>query len=168
MAVPLLTSSRGSVSRALVRQCGAHCRRRSTSSDVDGEVIPVSIRATHARSALLSPTQRDLVFQRIRAHVAAHAVYLYIKGTPERPTCGYSHQVVKIMRNEGVEFAHFNVLTDDAVRQGIKEFRYGADPATRWCALIDAAGVFTRQILHTCTRTANGRPYRRYTSRASL
>jgi len=48
-----------------------------------------------------------------------------MKGTPETPQCGFSKASVQILGLQGVDpvkFAAFNVLEDDEVRQGIKEF----------------------------------------------
>jgi len=52
-------------------------------------------------------------------------VVLFMKGTPETPQCGFSKASVQILGLQGVDpvkFAAFNVLEDDEVRQGIKEF----------------------------------------------
>jgi Grx4 family monothiol glutaredoxin len=46
-----------------------------------------------------------------------------MKGSPEAPQCGFSAKVVAALRAAGAsKFAHFDILTDDGVRQGMKEF----------------------------------------------
>lgn len=45
-----------------------------------------------------------------------------MKGTPDVPRCGFSNAVVQILRMHGVTYDAHNVLTDEDVRQGIKEF----------------------------------------------
>jgi len=45
-----------------------------------------------------------------------------MKGTPNFPQCGFSGQVVQILDYLGVEYGAVNVLEDDGIRQGIKEF----------------------------------------------
>ena len=45
---------------------------------------------------------------------------LFMKGTPEQPSCGFSYQVVRVLHAEGVDFDSFNVLADAEVREGIK------------------------------------------------
>ena len=45
-----------------------------------------------------------------------------MKGTPEMPQCGFSNQVVQILNYLEVEFSSVNVLEDENVRNGIKEF----------------------------------------------
>ena len=58
----------------------------------------------------------------IRRTIADNDVVLYMKGTAERPMCGFSNQVVQILDHLGVDFADVNVLADDAIRQGVKDF----------------------------------------------
>lgn len=49
-------------------------------------------------------------------------IMLFIKGNPKDPCCGFSRKVVDVLNAEGVKFGSFDVLSDDAVRQGLKEF----------------------------------------------
>ncbi|MDQ0504372.1 Grx4 family monothiol glutaredoxin [Xanthobacter agilis] len=49
-------------------------------------------------------------------------VVLFMKGNPQFPQCGFSGQVVQILDHVGVPFKGVNVLENDAVRQGIKEY----------------------------------------------
>jgi len=58
----------------------------------------------------------------IKEAVSNNDVVLFMKGTPQFPQCGFSSQVVQILDNVGVPFVGVNVLEDDEVRDGIKEF----------------------------------------------
>jgi len=49
-------------------------------------------------------------------------VLLYMKGTPQFPQCGFSAVTVQILNHLGVKFAAVNVLEDQDVREGIKQF----------------------------------------------
>ncbi|KAI9738465.1 MAG: monothiol glutaredoxin grx5 [Claussenomyces sp. TS43310] len=63
--------------------------------------------------------------QAIDKAVASAPVVLFMKGTPETPQCGFSRASIQILGLQGVDpakFAAFNVLEDDALRQGIKEY----------------------------------------------
>ncbi|MDQ6950762.1 MAG: Grx4 family monothiol glutaredoxin [Mariprofundales bacterium] len=60
--------------------------------------------------------------EKIDRVVKDNTIVLFMKGTAEFPQCGFSQQVVAILNQLGCEFATFNVLLDDAVRQGIKEY----------------------------------------------
>ncbi|KAH9817765.1 monothiol glutaredoxin-4-like [Teratosphaeria destructans] len=54
--------------------------------------------------------------------VKAAPVMLFMKGTPSAPQCGFSRQTVSILRERGIRYGFFNILADDEVRQGLKEF----------------------------------------------
>ena len=58
----------------------------------------------------------------IQEQINANDVVLYMKGTKEMPQCGFSSRVAGVLNYMGVEFSDVNVLADDAVRQGIKDF----------------------------------------------
>ena len=58
----------------------------------------------------------------IKSTVTSNDVVLYMKGTKEMPQCGFSSRVAGVLNFMGVEFKDVNVLADDAVRQGIKDF----------------------------------------------
>jgi len=54
--------------------------------------------------------------------VKDYPVVLFMKGVPEQPQCGFSATVVSILNQVDVEYVAVNVLQNDALRQGIKEF----------------------------------------------
>ncbi len=62
------------------------------------------------------------IFTQIRGDIEVNPVTLFMKGTPVFPQCGFSAQVVQVLSLLGVKFKSFDVLTDDDLRQGIKEF----------------------------------------------
>jgi len=49
-------------------------------------------------------------------------ILLYMKGTREQPMCGFSARVVQILNTLGVSYETVNVLENEEIRQGIKEF----------------------------------------------
>jgi len=49
-------------------------------------------------------------------------VFLFMKGTPDFPQCGFSGQVVQILNYLGVDFGSANVLESDELREGIKAY----------------------------------------------
>ena len=67
-------------------------------------------------------TETDPTLARIQNDVESNPVVLYMKGTPVFPQCGFSAQVVQVLSLVGVKFKAFDVLADDRLRQGIKEF----------------------------------------------
>jgi monothiol glutaredoxin len=62
------------------------------------------------------------VIDRIKQDINENDVVLYMKGTPVFPQCGFSAAVVEVLSDLGVKFKGVNVLTDPAVREGIKQF----------------------------------------------
>jgi monothiol glutaredoxin len=62
------------------------------------------------------------VLQQIDQTVKSDDVVLFMKGTPQFPMCGFSGQVVQILDYLGVAYKGVNVLDDEAVRQGIKDY----------------------------------------------
>ncbi|MBB98020.1 MAG: monothiol glutaredoxin, Grx4 family [Rhodobacteraceae bacterium] len=58
----------------------------------------------------------------IKNEVDTNDVVLFMKGTPAFPQCGFSGQVVQILDYIGAPYKGINVLEDDDLRQGIKEF----------------------------------------------
>jgi monothiol glutaredoxin len=54
--------------------------------------------------------------------VQENKILVFIKGTKLMPQCGFSNNVVQILNTLGVPFEAVNVLADDEIRQGIKEY----------------------------------------------
>ncbi|WP_172330814.1 Grx4 family monothiol glutaredoxin [Mangrovicoccus sp. HB161399] len=62
------------------------------------------------------------VEDQIKDTVTANDVVLFMKGTKMMPQCGFSSRVAGVLNFMGVEFKDVNVLEDDGIRQGIKDF----------------------------------------------
>ncbi len=60
--------------------------------------------------------------QQIQQLVADNRVLLFMKGTADFPQCGFSMRVVNIVRALGVPFKTVNVLEDQEIREGVKQF----------------------------------------------
>ena len=54
--------------------------------------------------------------------VKANDVVLYMKGNKTMPQCGFSSRVAGVLNFMGVDYTDINVLEDDAIRQGIKDY----------------------------------------------
>ena len=59
---------------------------------------------------------------RLKKLVNRHKVMLFMKGLPSAPQCGFSRQIVEILDDSSVPYDAFNILGDEEVRQGLKEF----------------------------------------------
>lgn len=64
----------------------------------------------------------DTVQTRIGEIVNASDVVLFMKGTPLFPQCGFSSRAIAILDHLGVDYESVDVLQDQEVRHGIKEF----------------------------------------------
>lgn len=54
--------------------------------------------------------------------VKSNPIVLFMKGTPDFPQCGFSNQVVHILRQCEAKFFSVNVLEDMDIRQGVKDY----------------------------------------------
>lgn len=64
----------------------------------------------------------DNTRNRIDEMVKGSRVFLFMKGTPDFPQCGFSNRAVGILRAMNTEFATFDILSDEIIRQGVKEY----------------------------------------------
>lgn len=62
------------------------------------------------------------VQDQIKETVTSNDVVLFMKGTKSMPQCGFSSRVAGVLNFMGVEFSDVNVLADEDMRQGIKDF----------------------------------------------
>lgn len=64
-------------------------------------------------------TIRDIISEQVKAS----PVVVYMKGTPKSPQCGFSRAVVDVLRRENLaKYDYYNVLEDEQLRQGVKDF----------------------------------------------
>ena len=54
--------------------------------------------------------------------ISENDVCLFMKGTPDSPQCGFSMTVSNVLKNLNVKFRGVNVLEDENLRQGIKDY----------------------------------------------
>jgi monothiol glutaredoxin len=62
------------------------------------------------------------VKQRIDSLLSSSPIVVFMKGSKLMPQCGFSNNVVQILNSLGLPFETFDVLSDQEVRQGIKEY----------------------------------------------
>ena len=62
------------------------------------------------------------IAETIRETVEQNKVVLFMKGSKNFPQCGFSARAVDILKKSGATFKDVNVLSDPALRQGIKDF----------------------------------------------
>ena len=64
----------------------------------------------------------NVIFDRIRKEIKENDIVLFMKGTAAYPQCGFSAVVVQVLTHLGLPFRDINVLEDNDIREGIKEF----------------------------------------------
>ena len=64
----------------------------------------------------------DSTLEKIKKDIESHRVILFMKGTKMMPVCGFSARVVGILNELEIPYETRNVLDDDSMRQGIKDF----------------------------------------------
>ena len=62
------------------------------------------------------------VNEKINELISKNDVCLFMKGTPESPQCGFSMTVSNILKHLKINFKGVNILEDENLRQGIKDF----------------------------------------------
>uniref|UniRef100_A0A7S1KMW7 Glutaredoxin n=1 Tax=Percolomonas cosmopolitus TaxID=63605 RepID=A0A7S1KMW7_9EUKA len=81
------------------------------------------VRELDDEGELLGELGVEDVNEMCRKLVNSESVMLFMKGNPDQPRCGFSRQMVQLLREQGVEnFGHFDILSDVRVRQGLKVF----------------------------------------------
>ncbi|KZF25651.1 glutaredoxin [Xylona heveae TC161] len=92
-------------------------------------IRPVASKSAIPHFTRLTPLNVRFLSQETRSAidkaVASAPVVLFMKGTPEMPQCGFSRASIQILGLQGVDpqkFTAFNVLEDDELRTGIKEY----------------------------------------------
>ena len=60
--------------------------------------------------------------EKIKELVEKNNVFLFMKGTPDIPQCGFSLAVANVLRHLNVKFESINVLENEEIRQGIKTY----------------------------------------------
>jgi monothiol glutaredoxin len=64
----------------------------------------------------------DALKTRITETISSNRIMLFMKGNPSMPQCGFSAAVVSILKEVGVPFGSANILADQELREGLKEY----------------------------------------------
>ena len=81
----------------------------------------------------------------IQETVDNNEVVLYMKGTKEMPQCGFSSRVAGVLNYMGVDYQDVNVLSDETIRQGIKDFSDGTCHSSTLKANLSGAVTLLRK-----------------------
>ena len=64
----------------------------------------------------------ELIKKKIDDLIEKNKVCLFMKGTPDVPQCGFSLAISNVLKHLNVSFKGINILEDNEIREGIKEF----------------------------------------------
>ena len=67
-------------------------------------------------------SKKTALQNRLQSLITTSPIMLFIKGTPTSPRCGFSRQAVEILTSHNLQFGYFDILNDEVVRQGLKEY----------------------------------------------
>ena len=59
---------------------------------------------------------------RLRGLIGQANVVLFMKGSPDAPKCNFSAKIVGILKDQLISYAHFDILSDEDIRQGLKKY----------------------------------------------
>ncbi|KAG2115016.1 glutaredoxin [Suillus clintonianus] len=87
-----------------------------------GSKSSVAPQSTTSQSPVLPPSSETVeqLETRMRSIMNQSPVVLFMKGEPDGPRCGFSRTAVALLREKNVTFSHFDILSDESVRQGLK------------------------------------------------
>ncbi|KAG1665189.1 Glutaredoxin-3 [Nymphon striatum] len=82
-----------------------------------GEFVPQPVSITRP-----PVVEKQNLETRLKALINLSACMLFMKGNPDQPKCGFSRQIVQILNDHNAKFGHFDILTDNEIREGLKKF----------------------------------------------
>lgn len=128
-AVPFLVLLRGGKVVETVSGSNAVKVRTAIEKHAGGAASGDSAADADAPAAAQEPAEpvdpvkaKEDLFKRLDDLVKAAPVMLFMKGKPSAPQCGFSRQLVAMLREKSVKYGFFDILADDEVRQGLKEY----------------------------------------------
>lgn len=60
--------------------------------------------------------------QRLKKLINAAPCMVFMKGSPQEPRCGFSRQIVALLKERNIQFSSFDIFTDEEVRRGLKTY----------------------------------------------
>jgi monothiol glutaredoxin len=77
---------------------------------------------TNIKISFINNMLSPILQTKIESQINNNKIFLYIKGTPQQPQCGFSAAVVQVFNDLGQPYETTNILEDNDLRQGLKEF----------------------------------------------
>ncbi|KAJ5974984.1 thioredoxin [Penicillium waksmanii] len=97
--------------------------RNAIGQDAGVDAIVVSaLLADPAPTMEKSKEEKEVLIARLTQMVKSAPIVLFMKGTPKSPLCRFSRRMVAILNEHYIQYDSFNILADEDVREGLKEF----------------------------------------------
>eukprot|EP00529_Nitzschia_sp_RCC80_P035287 CAMPEP_0113456864 /NCGR_PEP_ID=MMETSP0014_2-20120614/9109_1 /TAXON_ID=2857 /ORGANISM="Nitzschia sp." /LENGTH=173 /DNA_ID=CAMNT_0000348335 /DNA_START=92 /DNA_END=613 /DNA_ORIENTATION=- /assembly_acc=CAM_ASM_000159 len=93
----------------------------SSSSVLNGKPMPTTTTSLSMSDDFIQETPA-MTKERIEALIENHPVLLFMKGSKLFPQCGFSNTATQILTSYDIDFHTVDVLSDEAIRQGVKDF----------------------------------------------
>jgi len=84
--------------------------------------LPAAVEKKEEDEEVDPEAEKKELVARLEKLINADAVVLFMKGNPGEPRCGFSKKAVALLNQIEAKFGHFDILSDQAVRQGLKEY----------------------------------------------
>jgi Grx4 family monothiol glutaredoxin len=131
-SVPTSVLLRGGVAQPIATLEGAnavqltqlvtqHSRASAAAAPAAAATAPATA-ASSADAAAAPVESKEQLNARLAQLVSASPVMAFIKGTPAAPRCGFTKQLLALLNEQGVQFGSFDILSDSAVREGLKAY----------------------------------------------
>eukprot|EP00986_Skeletonema_menzelii_P005499 scaffold2028_cov158-Skeletonema_menzelii.AAC.8 len=104
---------------ARVTQCYSRLAMTASTSSAPSSSEPATIISTQQPE---ETKEEQTLNNRLQSLITSSPIMLFLKGTPNAPKCGFSRQAIDMLTASNLTFGYFNILEDDAVRQGLKSY----------------------------------------------
>ena len=104
---------------ARVTQCYSRLAMSASTSSAPSSSEPATIISTQQPE---ETKEGQTLNNRLQSLITSSPIMLFLKGTPNAPKCGFSRQAIEMLTASNLTFGYFNILEDDAVRQGLKSY----------------------------------------------
>ena len=105
---------------ARVTQCYSRLATSASTSSAPSSSEPANNVTTQQPPE--ETNEEQTLNNRLQSLITSSPIMLFLKGTPNAPKCGFSRQAIEMLTASNLTFGYFNILEDDAVRQGLKSY----------------------------------------------
>ncbi|KAG5439857.1 hypothetical protein PCANB_000139 [Pneumocystis canis] len=116
----ILTKISGTSSSRLIETVSQFSKKNAFLEQLP--TIDPEVKTQDVSVSISEESENEDLTNRLKKLVKKAPVMLFMKGTPTNPQCGFSKQIVNILNDHHVKYDFFDILTDEEIRIGLKEF----------------------------------------------